>query len=409
MGPPGSVYHPCAFLCLRVRPVKAVKRLYTQHVNTHAYTSDNKHNQMKSTYLISSSLMLLSMCISKSTFAASLPEQLSTTKECTRDGFSDTNKYRTTVAVSGTAHFMPLYSSVDLNKQVQVSSLLIFVHGIGGNANTFFCDALKAVPSSVGVVAPYFGNEAVRLKTWAGAAAAADGDPTSLYWDGSKWNSGGGAANAGSVASFAALDAIVAQVAAKNPGLKQIVVAGFSAGAQMVQRYAWATSHGPSFTPPVKFVVSDPSTYLYFDDRRPDPSCTPLKDTGANLRCSKFARPDSATVSSCPNFNTYRLGLDGLSEGSPYFAQARIANDPAAVSAAYLKKSILYIFGSADTCNCNTANYANPAACIRTDGASSCRPSVAGPTCCDMPDGKVTNSFVDVNCGDMLQVCLPVG
>ena len=56
--------------------------------------------------------------------------------------------------------------------------------------------------------------------------------------------------------------------------------------------------------------------------------------------------------------------------------------------------------------NCNTQGYVNPDFCIRVadEATGSCRPSVAGPRCCDMPAGKRTNSFVDVSCGDMLQV-----
>jgi hypothetical protein len=87
------------------------------------------------------------------------------------------------------------------------------------------------------------------------------------------------------------LDAIISSVSAsKNggagSGLAQVVVAGFSAGAQLVQRYAWATAYGtPSSSPRVKFVVSDPSTYLYFDDRRADVSCRygPGRQSGARV------------------------------------------------------------------------------------------------------------------------------
>lgn len=136
----------------------------------------------------------------------------------------------------------------------------------------------------------------------------------------------------------------------------------------------------------------------------------PLEDTGSSWTCSKFARPSDAD--SCPGFNTYKLGLEGLAQsGSPYLTQPRITSNPGAVSAAYLTKSILYILGGADTCNCNTQGYDNPGACIRDDagedGARGCSPSVAGPQCCDMPANKTTNSFVDVTCGEMMQVgCL---
>lgn len=222
----------------------------------------------------------LLLCCTVSTLVEALPRQVSSRAHCEQDGTPDTSSYRQAVPVPGTHHFLPAYSSMDLAQSLQVTSLLIIVHGIGGNANTFFCDALTAVPSSVGVVAPYFGDEDVRLKEWAGKAAAAaagvGGDPTSLFWSDGKWNQGAAAANARSVSSFAALDALLAAVASNGAGssLKHVTVAGISAGAQMVQRYASATSYGaPGSSLAVKFVVSDPSTFLYFDDKRPDASC----------------------------------------------------------------------------------------------------------------------------------------
>lgn len=234
------------------------------------------------------SLLLVALWVSS---CVALPRQVSKTAECEKDGTPDTSSYRQAVPVPGTPHFLPVYSSVDLSQPLSGQGLLIFVHGIGGNANTFFCDALKAVPRSVGVIAPWFGDETVQLQTWAGkaAASAAGNDHTSLFWSSGKWNQGAAAANAPPVASFDALDAIISLVSAsKNGGsgggLTQVVVAGFSAGAQLVQRYAWATTYGtPSSSPRVKFVVSDPSTYLYFDDQRPDASCRygPGKQSGA--------------------------------------------------------------------------------------------------------------------------------
>jgi len=343
--------------------------------------------------------------------AQALPKQVSNPTECLADGISDTSQYRSYVPVPGTSSFLPVYSSVDLTKPLQVASLLIFVHGVGGDANTFFCDAFKAVPASVGIIVPWFGDEQVQLSTWAGnTSASPSAQPAtagSLHWRGSGWNQGAAAANDASISSFAALDALIDLVSktAAQGRLKQVVTAGFSAGAQMVQRYAWASTYSTGSSPPVKFAVSDPSTYLYFDTRRPEQSCRPHSDTGLDWSCSKFRRY-SAESAGCNNFNRYKLGLEGLSEASPYFSQQRFRSSTATVSTAYLQKDILYVFGGADTCNCQTKGYENPASCIRASAEATsggCRPSVAGPTCCDMPQGKRTNSFVDVNCGGMLQ------
>jgi hypothetical protein len=168
----------------------------------------------------------------------------------------------------------------------QVDSLLIIVHGAGGKANTYFCNAVAGVSSikSIGVVAPYFGNETVMLQDWIASSAAGNfsavGNRTSLFWNGTTFNAGAGTANAKNVSSFDALDALLAHVIRrKGRRLKQVVLAGFSAGGQTVQRYAWASSYGSpadasnSSSVTVKFAISDPGTYLYYDTQRPKQSC----------------------------------------------------------------------------------------------------------------------------------------
>lgn len=359
------------------------------------------------------SLAVLAMiCCCSSSAAQSVPKQLANTAECSNQGISDTSQYRRHIRVPGSSSFLPVFSSVDLTKPLQVDSLLIFVHGIRGDANSFFCDAFKAVPASVGVIVPWFGDEQVQLSSWLASGdastAVTGGSKTtsSLYWKGSGWSDGAAAASGSSIASFAAMDAVVDHASKASQGrLKQVVVAGFSAGGQMAQRYAWATAYNSGSSPPVKFVVSDPSSFLYFDARRAEQECRPHKDTGSSWSCAKF-RKYTAKSADCDAFNTYKLGLDGLSGASPYFSQQRFTASTDAVSAAYLQKNILYIFGAADVCNCQTQGFQNPASCF-VAGAT-CSPSRGGgPTCCDMPGGRRRNEFVAVSCGDMMQVSHP--
>jgi dienelactone hydrolase len=137
-----------------------------------------------------------------------------------------------------------------------VDSLLIIVHGVRGNANDYFCDALAAVPASVGVVAPWFGDEEVKLSVWSARAACNANaqlcDSTSLYWDDSTWIEGAAAFNSPGTASYAAMDALITLISktAAQGRVKQVVLAGFSAGGQLTQRYAWASTLNSSlFTP----------------------------------------------------------------------------------------------------------------------------------------------------------------
>jgi hypothetical protein len=229
--------------------------------------------------------------------------------------------------------------------------------------------------------------------------------------------------------------------ASPNPSrLQQVVLVGFSAGGQTVHRYAWATSYGspppPTVSssssgsrgisssssssssggggeggggPRVKFVVADPGSYLYFDAKRPAPSCRPLNDTGPKWRCKQFVT-DTLATAGCPAYNTYKLGTEGVLQAIPYFAQQRPGVTPNQLSAAYLGKDILYLLGEADTCNCGTKGYQNPQQCLRPPAAPSkgCKPSVAGPQCCDAPAPSRTNNLA-VDCAAMLQVSSGLG
>jgi len=73
-------------------------------------------------------------------------------------------------------------------------------------------------------------------------------------------------------------------------------------------------------------------------------------------------------------------------------------------------KDVRYIFGTADTCNCNTEGYVNPTSadsvCFPTDSdgnSLSCSPNDGGTSgCCDTYPGS-TNNELSTSCGAELQ------
>ncbi|WIA16210.1 hypothetical protein OEZ85_012923 [Tetradesmus obliquus] len=334
--------------------------------------------------------------------AVGLPAQVSDPTVCIADGINSTAQYRHTVRLG--RYFLPIYTTVNLSKPVTVDNILIIQHGAGGEANNFFCDAVAGTSSlnSTAVIAPYFGNETVLQKDWLVGSAS---NRTSLFWNATRWNQGAASLNAPNISSFDALDALL-HLVTRCPNrtcAKQVTVAGFSAGGQTVQRYAWASSYGAANSTrrvQVKFVVSDPGTYLYFDTQRPKSSCRPRQDTGPSWSCSSFG-DYMPFASACPAFNDYKLGLNNLNTSSPYFT--RLVGSPAAMSAAYLAKNILYVLGEADVCNCLSSGVTNPAVCFRAN--QSCSPVGNGnnASCCDMPAPQPINAMVDIACGDMLQ------
>jgi hypothetical protein len=124
------------------------------------------------------------------------------------------------------------------------------------------------------------------------------------------------------VSSFAAMDSLLGQLAPPAPTGRDpaVVVFGNSAGGQFVNRYA-AVGRGPDVLAGrglrVRFVISNPSTYLYFDRERP------------------VAVPAGARV------NDWRYGFDG----APGYGDA----DPRESLERYLSRDVTIVLGALDT------------------------------------------------------------
>jgi pimeloyl-ACP methyl ester carboxylesterase len=131
------------------------------------------------------------------------------------------------------------------------------------------------------------------------------------------------------VSSFDVIDAVLARFADKTifPNLKTVVLAGHSGGGQLVQRYAAvAKGDAPLLAAgiKVKWIVSNPSTYLYFTADRP------TKD-------GKFGPFDD---SQCQLFNLWKYGMDH----PPRY----VTGSADQLEKAYLARDITYLLGGAD-------------------------------------------------------------
>jgi hypothetical protein len=152
-----------------------------------------------------------------------------------------------------------------------------------------------------------------------------------LQWRLGSLGSAGEAVSPARISTFEVLDAVVSRLAdrAMFPALARIVLAGHSGGGQMAHRYA-LVGHGHDIAAragiPVRYVVANPSSYLYFSDDRPTPDGR--------------LRPFDAA--SCPDFNRWRYGL----RGAPgYVRRARTAE----LEDAYARRDVVYLLGTADT------------------------------------------------------------
>jgi predicted esterase len=206
------------------------------------------------------------------------------------------------------------------------SAVLVF-HGMGRNARGYFAAAEKLLGASGSpaeetvVIAPnYFATEDAVTQTL-------DGLP---LWRGSRWNSGQDAANwPWRLSAFQPIDDLLAALldARRYPRLKRIVLAGHSAGGQLVHRYAVLNVMDEKIRAAGKslsYVIANPSSYLYFTAERP--------------HSGGFAPYD---VRACPDYNTYRYGIDKL----PPYASASRGDD---LFRRYAARDVTYLLGTAD-------------------------------------------------------------
>lgn len=199
------------------------------------------------------------------------------------------------------------YSSRDPDDGAMPRAALVVLHGHPRDANRSFragLDAALAVGqlSETLVIAPLYQVGEAAHCHFPGVPAASSGD---ALWTCASWLAGEPSLGAHPISSFAALDALVVELVRQWPGLRQITLVGFSAGAQMLQH-----SVGFATAPPagvgVRYVIADPGSWLYFDPQRP------VAD-GAGYG---FSLP----VMRCPGYNRWKYGTDGLPAWLPHSA-----------------------------------------------------------------------------------------
>lgn len=142
------------------------------------------------------------------------------------------------------------------------------------------------------------------------------------YWTGSGWKFGAAAQNGFNNTSFDWLDLIVTTLVDVHPNLEHIVVAGFSAGGMLTNRYSastWLDIYAANSQVSMSFVVGAPSSYLWMDGTRP------IADD------------------SCDEYNEYPYGLEDLGDWQ-YVARL----DPSSMQQSLARRSVYYFVGDQD-------------------------------------------------------------
>jgi pimeloyl-ACP methyl ester carboxylesterase len=203
----------------------------------------------------------------------------------------------------------------------KIERVLIIVHGRLRNAQTYLQSGLRAAElagqsETTLVIAPQFLDETDVAKH-----PVAD---TVLRWQGNEWMAGGESTAPFRMSSFEALDEIIARLSDRRQfaDVKEIVIAGHSGGAQVVQHYALlgrdqSALEGAGVK--LRYVVANPSSYAYFDERR----------------------PVAFNHAKCPDFNRWKYGLSDL----PAYADGQTA---AQLQDKYLKREVVYLLGQQD-------------------------------------------------------------
>jgi pimeloyl-ACP methyl ester carboxylesterase len=215
------------------------------------------------------------------------------------------------------------YANTDLSQPQSALHAVIFIHGVRRNAEDYYRSGEQLLtnagltPRNTLLLAPNF------LTTT--DPQASDDMP---LWPKDRWMQGNeSSAGHRGITSFSVLDDLLAYLADRRrfPHLKDVVLIGHSAGAQLMQRYAVV---GKDFTSlPVRLVISSPSSYLYLDANRPT--------------ATGFAPiPDSR----CPGYNRYRYGLE---QPPAYLASQGL--DAVQLFRRYASRNVTYLVGERDT------------------------------------------------------------
>jgi len=237
----------------------------------------------------------------------------------------------------GSHAVFPLFASHGLDeRRPEIDLAVIVIHGLFRDADVYYASMVAAVRNAEAegdtvksartlVIAPQFlsDRDAEHYRLRSGTA----------FWTANGWKGGEPAlAPESHPSSFAALDALLEALADRErfPALRRIVVAGHSAGGQVVHRYA-VVGRGDAAARragiEVRYIVANPSSYLYITAERPT-------DDGRG-----FAPYDRAR---CQRFDDYRYGM----KSAPDYVTQRPVE---AMLRDYAGRHVVYLLGTADT------------------------------------------------------------
>ncbi|MBI2686576.1 MAG: alpha/beta fold hydrolase [Acidobacteria bacterium] len=219
----------------------------------------------------------------------------------------------------GGGRFVMVYRSHPLAQHhAKARRALVVIHGAGRNADDYFPSGMAGAYLAGGledtiVVAPRFAGTGSRNCD----DKLAPGE-IGFACTGDDWRGGGPGAGVASVTTYDVIDELVRRFADKKryPQLKHVVLVGHSAGGQFLSRYAAAAKAEPAGVK-VRYVVSNPSSYLYLDATRPGPT------------------------QGCAGFNQWKYGMENRSGYAREIADESMQKN-------LLRRDVVYLLGEYD-------------------------------------------------------------
>ncbi|AUA58578.1 Uncharacterised protein [Achromobacter spanius] len=231
----------------------------------------------------------------------------------------------------GHRYKMPVYANRNLAKDDlrDIKQIVIVVHGVKRDADSYYETVAQLLTHNPDrarntlILAPRFSGS---IDSGFGGMAA---------WRKADWEDGGESVKASGrpapVTSFQVLDDLLGSLDDRKrlPTLAGIVLAGHSAGAQLVHRYAILNNLDGTLRRDglsLRYVVANPSSYLYLSNERP-------RADGKG-----YARYERGI---CPTYNQYKYGTDKL----PAYAGD---TDDSRLFVRYAAREVIYLLGGAD-------------------------------------------------------------
>ncbi len=228
---------------------------------------------------------------------------------------------RLVVADTGGRGVLPTYISADwIREQAEVTRVLVFIHDASRDAE---------LSLRIAYAARYAAGTDARTTILVVPQFLAEPDLTAhhlaqdvLHWTMTGWSYGEAALGPAAISSFSAVDAILARLAdpAIFPALRRVVIVGYGAGAQLVQRYAVVGRRPAALEQrgiAVRYVAAEPSSYLWF---------------GAD-------RPNATASVACEAFDHWPYNL----AGAPDYVDAT-----AGLEERYIKRDVIYLLAEGD-------------------------------------------------------------